>query len=35
MDSGSARSSYNIYGQMVYLGSYIMDNCNDIFTSHY
>ena len=35
MDSGSAPSSYNIYGQMVYLGSYIMDNCNDIFTSHY
>ena len=35
MDIGSACSRYNIYGQMVYLGSYIMDNCNDIFTTYY
>ena len=35
MNTGSARSRYNIYGQMVYLGSYIMDNFTDIFTSYY
>ena len=28
MDTGSACSSYNIYGQMVYLGSYTVDTYN-------
>ena len=35
MDTGSACSRYNIYGQRVYLGSYIMDNITGVFTSYY
>ena len=35
MDSGSACSRYNIYGQMVYLGSYTVDTYNGTFTAYY
>jgi len=34
MDTGSACSRYNIYGQRVYLGSYNMDTYNGLFTSY-
>jgi len=35
MDTGSACSRYNIYGQMVYLGSYTVDTYNGTFTAYY